>query len=92
MVCNICFLSIAVLVTGSPMNLVAARNGLTSVMLSWTAPISSTPPVAGFEVFYSLSGSDIVESGGTTPTTSFTVSNGLSPGNVYDFLWWPTVK
>ena len=54
------------------------------MQLSWSAPASNTPPVAGYEVFYAESGSDS-ESGGNT--TSTTISVTLSTiGVTYNFF------
>ena len=44
------------------------------VQLSWSAPASNTPPVAGYEVFYADSGSDATKSGGTTTSTTISVT------------------
>ena len=55
------------------------------MQLSWFAPASHTPPVAGYEVFYAESGGDATESGGTT--TSTTISVALPTlGVTYDFF------
>ena len=45
-----------------------------TVLLSWSAPASNTPHVAGYEVFYAVSGSNATESGGTTTSTTISVT------------------
>ena len=63
------------------------RNGdSNTVQLSWSAPASSTPPVAGYEVFYTESGSDNTQSGGNT--TDNTTINVTMPtlGLTYEFF------
>ena len=52
----------------------AVRTGNYTVQLSWSAPSSNTPPVAGYDVFYAESGSDATKSGGTTTSASTTIS------------------
>ena len=71
--------------TGTPTDLVSMRSGYDTVQLSWTAPASNTPPVAGYEVFYAVSGSDIAQSGGTTNETTITVTL-PTLGVMYDFF------
>ena len=44
------------------------------MQLSWSAPATNTPPVAGYEVFYAECGSDATKSGGTTTSASTTIS------------------
>ena len=44
------------------------------MQLSWSAPESNTPPVAGYEVFYVKSESDAIASGGTTNGTIISVT------------------
>ena len=60
-------------VTGTPNGLTAVRSACKLVQLSWSAPASNTPPVAGYEVFYAESGSGSIESAGTTTNTIVTV-------------------
>ena len=60
--------------TDTPTNVQIARTGEYTVQLSWSAPASNTPPIAGYEVFYAESGSDASKSGGTTTSTSTTIS------------------
>ena len=43
------------------------------VQLSWSSPTSNTPSMAGYEVFYAVSGSNSTQSGGTTDTTTISV-------------------
>ena len=63
------------------------RTGDYTVQLSWSAPASNTPPVAGYEVFYAESGSNTTESGGTTTSTSTTLSVTIPALNIiYDFF------
>ena len=67
----ICFL----IVTGTPTNVTSMRTGLYTVQLSWSAPDSDTPPVEGYEVFYTGSGSGNTQSGGnTTDNTTVNVT------------------
>ena len=61
-------------VTGTPTNVNIVRTGQYTVQLSWSAPASSTPPVAGYEVFYAESGSDVTQSGGITTDTTLSVT------------------
>ena len=60
--------------TGTPTNAKIMRTGDYTVQLSWSAPTSNTPPVAGYEVFYVECGSDATKSGGTTTSISTTIS------------------
>ena len=74
-------------VMDTPTNVMSVRTGLYTVQLSWSAPASNTPPLAGYEVFYAESGSDNnTQSGGTT--TSTTSINVTLPtlGVKYDFF------
>ena len=57
--------------TDAPTNVQIVRTGEYTVQLSWSAPASKTPPVAGYEVFYAECGSDV---SGTTTSTSTTIS------------------
>ena len=75
-------------VTGTPTNIMSVRTGDYTVQLSWSAPTSNTPPVAGYEVFYAVSGSDVTQSGGTTndmTTTTISVTL-LNQSGIYDFF------
>ena len=74
-----------VTVTGTPTGLSAIRTGCNTVQLSWTAPASNAPPVAGYEVFYVVSGSDSTQSGGTTTNTSVSIEVQIL-GFIYDFF------
>ena len=60
--------------TGTPTNVKIMRTGNYTVQLSWSAPASNTPPVAGYEMFYAECGSDATKSGGTTTSASITIS------------------
>ena len=60
--------------TGTPTNVNIMRTEQYSVQLSWSAPASNTPPVAGYEVFYAVSGSNVTQSGGTTTDTTISVT------------------
>ena len=73
-------------VTGTPTNGRSVRTEQNTVRLSWNAPASNVPPVAGYEVFYAVSGSDVTQSGGTT--TGTTTINVTLPtlGLTYDFF------
>ena len=44
------------------------------MQLSWSAPTSNTPPIAGYEVFFAESDSDIANSGGITTNTAISVT------------------
>ena len=61
-------------VTGTPTGLSATRTGYNTVQLSWNAPASNAPPVAGYEVFYAVSGSKSTQSGGNTTNTTITTT------------------
>ena len=72
-------------VTGAPTGLTAAKTEGKTVQLFWTAPASNTPPVAGYELFYAETGSNITQSGGLT--TDSTISVTLPKLSVlYDFF------
>ena len=76
-------------VTGTPTNVKSELTDDYIVQLSWSAPASNTPPVAGYEVFYAVSGSDITQSGGTTTTDTTTINVALPLTNLkdmYDFF------
>ena len=62
-----------VTVTGTPTGVIVMRTGCYTVQLSWAPPISNAPPVAGYEVFFELSGSNTTQSGGTATSTAITV-------------------
>ena len=67
-------------VTDTPTDLSVTRlnTGLTDVQVSWS-PVSGA---SGYEVFYSISGSNSVQSAGNTSNTMLTVS--LVAGNAYE--------
>ena len=74
------------IVTGTPTNISYVRAGEYTIELSWLAPASNTPPVAGYEVFYAESGSNATKSGGTT-SASTTISVTLPKlGITYDLF------
>ena len=58
----------------TPTNVTYMRTENDTVNLSWSAPASNTPPVAGYEVFYAVSGSISTQSGGTTTTNTTTMN------------------
>ena len=72
-------------VMDTPINFTSVRTGLYTVQLSWSAPASKTPSVAGYEVFYTESGSDDTQSGGTTTSTTICVTL-PTMGVKYDFF------
>ena len=55
-------------------NVTNVWTGVYTVELSWSAPASNTPSIAGYEVFYAVSGSDVTQSGGTTTTNTTTIN------------------
>ena len=58
-----------------------------TVQLSWSAPDSNTPPVAGYEVFYAVSGNNNTTSGGNTTVNTTTINVTLSTlGLTYEFF------
>ena len=61
-------------VTDTPINVRSVITGQNIVWLSWCPPISNTPPVAGYEVFYAENGSNATQSGGTTIDTTIIVA------------------
>ena len=74
-------------VTGTPTNIMSVRPGDYTVKLSWSSPASNTPSVAGYEVFYAVSGSDVTHSGGITTFDTTTISVTLPNQNaMYDFF------
>ena len=72
-------------VTSVPMNVKSEMTGEYTVQLSWSAPASNTPSVAGYEVFYAVSGSNSTQNGGTTNTDTTTITMTL-PSGIYDFF------
>ena len=67
--------SLFAIVADVPFGLSAKRNGdSNTVQLSWSAPASNTPQVAGYEVFFRESGSDNTQSGGTSTGTTIRVT------------------
>ena len=72
-------------VTGTPTKVNSEMIGEYMVQLSWTAPASSTPPIAGYEVFYAVLGSNIAQSAGTTTNTTISVTLPNLTG-IYNFL------
>ena len=60
-------------VTGTPTGVAVVRTGCYTVQLSWTPPANNAPPVAGYEVFYAVSGSDNTQSGGNTNSTNISM-------------------
>ena len=60
--------------TGTPTNVTNVRTGDYTIELSWSPPATNTPSIAGYEVFYAVSGSDVTQSGGTTTTSTTTIS------------------
>ena len=75
--------------TGTPTNVKSELTGQYTVQLSWSAPASNTPSVAGYEVFYVVSGSNSVQSGGNTTTaetTTISVTILPSLSGIYDLF------
>ena len=71
----------------TPTNVTHVRTGDDTVQLSWSAPASNTPSVAGYEVFYAVSGSDVTQSERNTTTNTTTINVTLPiPSGRYDFL------
>ena len=60
--------------TDTPTNVINVRTGVYTVQLSWSAPATNTPSIAGYEVFYAVSGSDVTQSEGTTATSTTTIN------------------
>ena len=71
--------------TDAPTDVRSVRTGNFTVQLSWSAPASNTPPVAGYEVFYAESGSDVTQSAGTTNDTTINVTTPTADV-AYDFF------
>ena len=69
-------------VSNAPTNLTLTRlgTGLDHVQLSWSG---SSP---GYEVFYSLSGSDDIQSLVNTTDTTYSVTSGLTQDETYEFF------
>ena len=63
-----------VTVTDTPTNMRGVRTGEYTVQLSWSAPASNTSPVTLYEAFYAELNSDVIKSGGTTPSTTICVT------------------
>ena len=76
--------SLSLTVTDTPTDLSVTRlnTSLTDVQVSWS-PVSGA---SGYEVFYSISGSNSVQSAGETSNTMLNVSSGLVAGNTYEFF------
>ena len=74
-------------VTDKPTNVKSELTKYYTFKLSWSAPVSKTPPVAGYEVFYAVSGSDVIQSVGIT-TAGTTAINVTLPNQsgIYDFF------
>ena len=68
-------------VAGTPTAVTANRNGLTSVLVSWTA---LSPAPGGYEVFYRIGGGSRLN-GGNTSNTQLTLS-GLTQGETYSIF------
>ena len=74
-------------VTDTPTNVKSELTGDYTIQVSWSAPTSNTPSVAGYEMFYALSGSDATQSGGTTTTDTTTINVTIpSLSGIYDFF------
>ena len=61
-------------------SLTRVGTGLVHVQLSWSG---SSPR---YEVFYSLSGTDDIQSAGETTDTTYSVTSGLSEDETYQFF------
>ena len=78
-----CYTSLLLLsVAGTPTGVTASRTGYTSAMVSWTDP--SSPPAAGYEVFYQIT-DDNRFSGGNTSNTNLTLT-GLTLEMMYSIF------
>ena len=66
--------------TPTDLSLTRLDTGLVHVQLSWSG---SSPR---YEVFYSLSGSDDIQSAGVTTDTTYNVTSGLTQGQTYEFF------
>ena len=78
---TVVLLLLLLLVAGKPTDVTANRIGYTSVLVSWTAPLS---PPAGYEVFYQTTADDRL-SGGNTSNTELTLT-GLKLGETYSIF------
>ena len=74
------------LVAGTPSNFKVTRTGYSVLELSWTAPGNTTPPIAGYEVFLVVRGSQNSMSVTNTTETSTRLSEGISLGDMYSFF------
>ena len=73
--------------TDTPTNVKSDLIGDYTIQLSWSAPASNTPSIAGYEVFYALSGSDVTQSGGTTTANTTTINvTFLKLSGIYNFF------
>ena len=72
--------------TDTPIDVKSVWTGECTVQLSWSAPASNTPPVAGYEVFYAESGSHVTQSAGTTTKTILSVIISTLVVELYDFF------
>ena len=73
--------------TGTPTNVQNEMAGEYTVQLSWSVPASNTPSVAGYEVFYAVSGRNSAQSVGNTTAGTTTISVTLpSLSGIYDFF------
>ena len=66
--------------TPTDLSLTRLGTGVNHVQLSWTG---SSPR---YEVFYSLSGSDNIQSLVNTTDTTYSVTSGLTQGQTYEFF------
>ena len=73
-------------VTDTPTALKAVTTACKTVQLSWSAPVNNTPPVAGYEVFFTISGSDKTQSGGITTSTTIALVLPLLDVTTYDLF------
>ena len=74
-------------VTDTPTNVKSEMTGEYTVQLSWSAPGSNTPTVAGYEVFYTISGSNSTQSGGTSTDNTTTIHVALpNLSAIYNFF------
>ena len=80
-------LKLILTVADKPTGLTAVRTGYNVVELSWYAPAKSTPPIAGYEVFYAVSGIGHTQSRTTTTNTTNATLTGLALLNTsYDIF------
>ena len=74
-------------VTDTPTNVQSDLTGDYTIQVSWFAPATNTPSVAGYEVFYAVSGSEVTQSGGTTATSTTTINVTLpNLSGIYDYF------